>query len=142
MFVPIVGERIVEGEYAAGRAARWRAVLADEPSTVLVAELAGDVVGVAYFAGARDADLDSATVARVHSFHVHPARWRTGVGRRLMAALVERMHEGSFREAVLWSLAENHRANAFYEALGWVRDGAEDEWEGAAAVRYRLALAA
>lgn len=139
-FVPIVGEHVVEGEYAAGRAARWHAVLTDERNTVLVAELAGDVVAVASFARAPDAGLDPVTTARIHSFHVHPTRWRTGIGRRLMGVVLAHLLERGFREAVLWSLGENERANAFYEALGWRRDGAEGEWEGTPTVRYRLAL--
>jgi RimJ/RimL family protein N-acetyltransferase len=44
----------------------------------------------------------------------------------------------------VWSFAANDRANAFYEALGFERDGAEDstgeEWADLPGIRYRRTL--
>jgi RimJ/RimL family protein N-acetyltransferase len=46
-------------------------------------------------------------------------------------------------EVTLWSFDENDRANAFYESLGFRRDGAGQRREfsaGALEVRYRSPL--
>jgi RimJ/RimL family protein N-acetyltransferase len=48
-----------------------------------------------------------------------------------------------FRQATLWSFADNERANGFYEALGFTRDGTERReqvWAGILEVRYRCEL--
>jgi ribosomal protein S18 acetylase RimI-like enzyme len=51
--------------------------------------------------------------------YVHPDHQRGGAGRLLLRAVVD----ASGGNASLWVLADNHRARAFYEALGFVHDG-------------------
>ncbi len=50
-----------------------------------------------------------------------------------------------YRRAVLWVLADNIRARAFYEHLGWLADGGRKMYEMAGGrypeVRYRRLLA-
>ena len=72
-----------------------------------------------------------------------PGQWRRGVGQALMEAALEDLHERGYAEATVWSFAANDRANAFYEAQGFVRDGAErsqETWAHIAEVRYRRPL--
>ena len=139
-FAPVVGEHVITGRNADERAARWRAAVARSGAEVLLGEHGGKLRAVALLAPARDEDLDDPTVARIEAFHVHPDHWREGIGRRRMEEVVERLRTRGFREAVLWSLEANERANGFYAALGWERDGARGEWEGAPTVRYRRPL--
>ena len=56
-----------------------------------------------------------------------------------MEAAAERLAGLPFSEVVLWTLAGNDRAIAFYERQGWRADGAEKihDRSGARAVRYR-----
>ena len=109
---------------------------------ILVAE---DEDGLAGFTGvgpSRDPD-PAPGVGEVRSFFVAAGRWRRGIGRELMAAGLEALREQGFAAATLWSFADNERANAFYEAHGFARDGAtrtEQVWGEVPEVRYRRDL--
>jgi GNAT superfamily N-acetyltransferase len=107
-----------------------------------VAERDGELVGLTTFGTSRDPGAPS-TVAEVRSFYVAPSSWRRGVGRALMSRLLADLPEMGFAFATLWSFAANDRANAFYEAQGFTRDGAErreDVWANVLEARYRRAL--
>ena len=73
-----------------------------------------------------------------------PARWRTGVERWLMAALIERLDPGRWTHLVLWmTVREAAPTNAFYVSLGMVRDGREallDRGGPAPLVRFSVLL--
>ncbi|MEA2366174.1 MAG: hypothetical protein QOI32_1686, partial [Thermoleophilaceae bacterium] len=74
---------------------------------------------------------------------VAPERWRGGVGRALLAAALDHLRGRAYSEVTLWSFADNGRANAFYEAAGFRRDGSErteDAWAHIPEVRYRRSL--
>lgn len=108
----------------------------------LVAEDDEGIAGSCFVvAPSRDGDLGP-EVAELAAIYVEPARWRRGVGRALIAAALGRATGNGFREMSLWTLAENDRAFAFYEALGWSRDGSEriHPRAGAATARMRRAL--
>ena len=111
---------------------------------VVVAELDGEVAGVAIYGSSRDEDApDSAGELRV--LHVVPEHWRRGVGRALVDRALAALLEMGYREATLWSAADNQRANAFYAAWGFARDGADQRrarFGNVLEVRYRIALVA
>ena len=89
----------------------------------------------------RDPDAPPGT-GEVRGLNVHPDDWRSGVGRALVERAFELLAEG-YVEVTLWSFDENDRANAFYESLGFRRDGAGQRREfsaGALEVRYRRPL--
>ena len=55
----------------------------------------------------------------------------------------ESLRESGFPQALLWVLAGNERAERFYEAAGWERDGEKtDDFQGATVTenRYRKQL--
>ena len=111
-------------------------------SLVLVEDDDGELLGISTVGESRDDDVD-ASVGEVRSFFVTPGRWRRGVGRVLMSAVLDSLSERGFAEATVWSFAANERANAFYEGIGFTRDGAEEptpDWAGILGIRYRLAL--
>jgi ribosomal protein S18 acetylase RimI-like enzyme len=75
---------------------------------------------------------------------VAAGQWRRGIGHALMGAALDDLRERGYREATVWSFDANERANAFYEAHGFARDGAarrEPVWADVVEVRYRRALA-
>jgi ribosomal protein S18 acetylase RimI-like enzyme len=78
--------------------------------TTLVAEDDG-IVGMAAYGPARD----ESQAGELYALYVDPASWRTGVGTALLAAC-----EGV---TVLWVLADNERAQAFYRRHGFEADG-------------------
>lgn len=90
---------------------------------VVVASAEDMIVGFAYGCETPDDDLDSSQVGLINFFHVDPAFWGRGVGRRLMGGILEWMASAQFSKAVLWVVEGNSRARAFYEALGWEWDG-------------------
>jgi GNAT superfamily N-acetyltransferase len=113
-----------------------------ESASVLLA-LDGDAVrGFAMIGSVRD--VEDPRVGELWALYVDPAWWGHGVGRRLMAAARARLAARGFTQAVLWLLAGNERAAAFYAADGWRPDGAGRQHEvwGVMVdeVRYRRAL--
>lgn len=92
-------------------AERRAALMVTGEVTTLVAE-DGTVIGMAAFGPARDAETG---LVELYALYVEPAAWRTGVGTALLAAC-----EGV---SVLWVLADNERAQAFYRRHGFVADG-------------------
>jgi GNAT superfamily N-acetyltransferase len=109
---------------------------------MLLAEEGGELLGFTACGENRDPD-GSRTVGEVRTFFVAPGSWRRGVGRALMAAALDDLRERGYTEATVWSFAGNARANAFYEAHGFTRDGTErfeEIWANIAEVRYRRPL--
>jgi GNAT superfamily N-acetyltransferase len=91
----------------------------------------------------RDPDAGPRT-GEVQTLFVAARRWRTGVGRALMAAALADLTARGYTEATVWSFAGNDGANAFYEAHGFRPDGAErreEAWAGILEIRYRRTLA-
>ena len=118
-------------------------MLADPRVRILVADHDGELLGHTTFGTSRDEDVDP-DVGEVRSLFVSPVAWRRGVGRGLMAGALIGLPELGFAEATVWSFDANGRANAFYEAHGFVRDGAEVReavWADILQVRYRRSLA-
>ena len=111
-------------------------------SQVLVEE-DGELLGITTCGESRDDDVDE-SVGEIRSFFVAPGRWGGGVGRALMEGALDSLRERGHSTATVWSFAANDRANAFYEALGFTRDGAEDstgeEWADLPGIRYRRSL--
>jgi ribosomal protein S18 acetylase RimI-like enzyme len=66
------------------------------------------------------------------------------VGRELMDLAIADLRRRGYLSCTVWSFAANERANAFYEAAGFARDGperTEDVWADLLEVRYRQSLA-
>jgi GNAT superfamily N-acetyltransferase len=122
---------------------RWQATLEDPAVTMLLAEDDGELTGFTACGESRDADAGP-EVGEVRTFFVAASHWGRGVGRALMKAALEDLRERGYAEATVWSFADNERANAFYEAHGFERDGAgrrEETWAEILEVRYRRSLA-
>jgi ribosomal protein S18 acetylase RimI-like enzyme len=88
-----------------------RAELICSPEITTLVAVAPDVVGMGAFGPARD----GSPAVELYALYVDPAAWRTGVGTSLLAAC-----EGV---TMLWVLADNERAQAFYRRHGFVADG-------------------
>jgi ribosomal protein S18 acetylase RimI-like enzyme len=100
----------------------WREGLAHEPrpgSETLVAELDGAVVGFVSVGACRDEDGPG----ELYAIYLDSTRWGSGVGRALIERAEESLRASGFAEARLWVLEGNERAERFYRAAGWERDG-------------------
>jgi GNAT superfamily N-acetyltransferase len=124
---------------------RWVAGIAsaDPRVSMQVAEVDGQVVGFAFTRPSDDADADDAT-GELDGFYVDPASWGLGAGRALLAASVVRLRAAEFRDATLWTAAQNHRPRRIYEAAGWRIDGTDRRRAFGGVefveVRYRIGL--
>jgi GNAT superfamily N-acetyltransferase len=129
-------------EFPEPDAERWYALLEDPAVSMLMVEDAGKLLGFSACGESRDDDAGP-SVGEVRSFFVAAGRWRQGMGRTLMAAVLDSLRERGCTEATAWSFAANDRANAFYERAGFTRDGAEkreEVWADLLEVRYRRPL--
>jgi ribosomal protein S18 acetylase RimI-like enzyme len=59
----------------------------------------------------------------LNNMAVNPAYQRSGVGARLMKAVVAEAREQNFSSITLHVWADNTKATAFYEKLGFIKDG-------------------
>ncbi|WP_341977565.1 GNAT family N-acetyltransferase [Microbacterium sp. LTA6] len=124
-YLGLIDQKVLDELSVADRADRWRSIIAEPlPTTLalLVAERDGEVVGWTSFGSGRD--QDGAADGEVYGIYADPAAWSTGIGHALLAAAEERIAGAGHTRAYLWVLDGNVRADAFYEAHGWVADGA------------------
>lgn len=114
-------DRFWEDEALAARVRMWTQVIADagHRSCARVAELAGEVIGIAMAAEPRDDDVD----AQTQLFLVYLLAQHYGSG-AADALLIEVLGEQS---ASLWVFKSNPRAQAFYRKHGFIPDGAEKD---------------
>jgi GNAT superfamily N-acetyltransferase len=143
----LLPQAYLDGLDPAQRVGRWERSLAeaDEASTgVLVADAGGTVLGFVAYSPSRDGDADPSRVGEVGAIYLLPSAWGKGVGRQLVDAALLRLAGAGFDWVTLWVLDSNIRARRFYEAGGWVPDGAlkRDESRGfpITQVRYRRSL--
>jgi GNAT superfamily N-acetyltransferase len=79
------------------------------------------IYGFASTAPSRDPDLTDH--GELYALYVDPERWGRGIGVALISAARGRLSALGFRNATLWVLAGNVRAERFYQVDGWVSDG-------------------
>lgn len=91
-----------------------------EPATIVALE-AGVICGFATTAPAHDPDV--AGYGEVCALYVDPDWWGRGIGAALVSAARARLFDLGFRDAVLWVLKGNSRAERFYRIDQWVPDG-------------------
>ena len=110
----------------AGREPLWTSLLAtaDWPRSGTLVAADPDVFGFAHLLPTRDEDADPTTVGEITSIYLLPDHWGNGLGQQLMAAALDAFAEAGYREASLWVLDTNDRAQRFYRAGGWHPDGA------------------
>jgi GNAT superfamily N-acetyltransferase len=122
------------------RRAGWERALANPEHDTFVFEQDGVVVAFVGSFASRDPDAEG----ELGEIYALREAWGTGVGHALMTACVAALRERGYANAILWVLADNPRARAFYEREGWTLDGGEktDEFLGVAVreLRYRIRL--
>jgi GNAT superfamily N-acetyltransferase len=113
---------LVEGKEDATDLGPYRAAwgeIARGPGDLLVAELAGQVVGVCQLIVFRHFQDHGGLCGQIESVHVHPDRRGSGIGRVLMAAAIERAAALGCYRVQLTSNVTRLDAHRFYESLGF-----------------------
>ena len=125
------------------RETQWWLATRERPGDTVVAELDGAIVGFVSVGPAQGASLPTGA-GELFAIYIAAPVAGTGVGASLLAAGVERLRGAGFDQAILWVLAANDRARAFYEGAGWALDGTRAEHafgdERREVVRYARAL--
>jgi GNAT superfamily N-acetyltransferase len=127
------------------RASTWADLIAgDEAALTIVAENTegGEMSGFCtLFAPSRDDDAP-ANVCELAAIYVEPERWRWGIGRALMRAVLDKATGDGFEAVTLWVYGDYAPARRFYESFGFKPDGASRQKpERLDEVRLRLTLA-
>jgi len=91
-----------------------------KPRTIVAAE-EGLIHGFATTAPSRDPDLQHH--GELCALYVDPDKWGRGIGAALIAGARASLSGLGFRNAFLWVLAGNVRAERFYGIDRWVPDG-------------------
>lgn len=118
----LLPEEYLNGLRAHDRAQRYTlgSTDPDQPTTIVAVNEVGDICGFVTTGPA--ADTDPAT-GQLQCLYVDPDCWGRGIGQTLIRAARVRLASLGFSGAVLWVLAGNDRAQRFYRADGWRRDG-------------------
>ena|SRR5437868_4202185 len=90
------------------------------PRTIVASE-DGLIQGFATTAPSREAHLPDH--GELCALYVDPEYWGQGLGVALVSAARARLFGLGFRNALLWVLAGNVRAERFYQMDGWLPDG-------------------
>lgn len=123
---------LLDGLSVSDRLRMWEGMLtAPRPrATSLVAEVGGGIVGICHAGPERETDdPERARTGEVFLIYVSPGEQGRGAGRALLDAACDAMRAHGFSGAVLWVLAGNAPAIAFYERMGWRADGGAKEEE-------------
>ena len=127
----------------AEQAARARGHVSSPEAFLLVAEEAGDVVGMAL--GTQGLADDGAGppvegLCHISMVFVAPDYWGRGIGGRLVDALLPEARSRGYDRAQLWTQSDNMRARRLYEGRGFVPSGREKYEFGERIVHYQRAL--
>ena len=96
----------------AGVRAQWDERLTDSGMEVIVAERAGEPVGVI-----------ACAPESLEALYVRPRAQGDGVGSLLHDEALTRRRSGGDAVCRLWTLEQNHAGRRFYERRGWRLDG-------------------
>ena len=121
--------------------AMWTRILSNERASVHVAETDGRIVAFVSVGPSRDDDAEG----ELYAIYALPEAWGTGAGSALIRAGIDSLRDAGYRDAILYVLDDNPRAQRFYEREGWALDGGtkSDEFLGleVTELRYRRNLA-
>ena len=148
----LVPDAVLDGFDVECRAAAWQGRLAVDPDgtpaswTWVVEDADGTVVGFCQAGVGRDEGVAPPDGAgEVYAIYLRPERRDEGFGRALFATAVERLEAAGFDPLVVWVFEANAATRRFYEAAGFVADGARHpiDFEGVVVpeVRYQRAAA-
>lgn len=118
------------------RITAWRQQLSENTSATFIAEDKGLVTG--WVSGGASVDADARGASEVQAIYVLPEYWEAGIGAQLMQAIEAALPPSP--STTLWVLRDNSRAIRFYEKLGYLADGAQDELERGGVKRWKIRL--
>lgn len=97
----------------------WSRKIEQRSAHLLIARIAEEIVGFVAFAASRDEDspIDRAEILAIY---VAPDSWSKGIGQALLTSAQREMITVGYTSVSLWVLAENEKAQRFYERAGFI----------------------
>jgi ribosomal protein S18 acetylase RimI-like enzyme len=92
-----------------------------QESVILVAQAADTIVGFCQLYPSF-CSVIAQPICTLYDLYVAPEARQTGAGRALMQAAHAHAQQNGFARLDLSTARTNHKAQALYESLGWVRD--------------------
>jgi ribosomal protein S18 acetylase RimI-like enzyme len=135
----IVPFSVLERMTVEQRTDQFRDAIAHQLEETYVLQQDGAIAGFLTLGAARDADLDARVIGEIWGIYIAPDSWRQGLGSRLVQYAEKLLSDRNYQQIVLWVLAENRAARAFYECWGYAPDGTTKliPWQPpATAMRY------
>ena len=132
----LLPDDFLDGLSVEARAERWQHILTGSPRQTWVACEVERVVGFVSTGICRDDDALPDRTGEIYGLYVHPDKWRLGIGALLMTQAVHALKLAGYADATLWVLRGNRRARDFYEASGFVPDGAAKVDTNAAGISF------
>jgi GNAT superfamily N-acetyltransferase len=114
----IVSDAFLDAMSVKDRSTRWRALLDDSDSTILVTKDKDHVHGFISFGKHRE-PYAIPEEGEIWTMYVHPRAWRTGVGRSLMTEALAALKRRGHLSTWVWVLAANPQAISFYLSCGF-----------------------
>ena len=139
----LLSDEYLDGLRPEDRAQRYTFGSTDpqKPTTIVAVE--HDTI-CAFATTAPTQDADVAGYGELAALNVDPDSWGGGIGMALVIEARARLLDAGFKNAVLWVMVGNGRAQRLYTRDGWAPDGSrrtEEVWGAKVdAVRYRRAL--
>jgi len=121
----LLPDEYLDGLRAEDRAKRYDLANRDvlKPVSIVAADEDVDEENICGFATVSQArDADASRHGELCALYVDPEYWGQRVGCALMAAARVHLVEAGFRNAILWVMAGNARAERFYRIDGWLPD--------------------
>jgi GNAT superfamily N-acetyltransferase len=125
----LIPDAIRDGLSIKDRAERWREILKPSAGITFIGGTGKVVTGFCNLIPSRDNEPGSKAVGEIAAIYVHPVHWRAGTGRKLCERALREAQKWQCKSVTLWTLSTNTPAIRFYEAMGFVPDGATKmEW--------------
>lgn len=127
-YVGLMPDHALANLDAKAEAPHWRDWLEDETSGLiaLLLEQQGRAIGYGLAGPMRKGDREGSEIdadAEIYALYIHPDHQRSGLGKRLMAGLCERLIKAGFVMVGLWMVGGNDRAERFYRSIGGEEQG-------------------
>ena len=114
----MIPDAYLDGMQVDASTALWERVLCAESPTASVFVVANDADIVGFAAGNRLAEPRFGLDAELTAVYLTPAYQRAGLGHRLVGAVVDAQRACGATGVIVWTIAGNKPARAFYEQLG------------------------
>lgn len=119
---------------------QWDQRVRDNLGDLLLAISNDQITGFCHLIPSRDTDAGDAF--EISAIYIDPLSWRQGCGRALCEAALSTAKQHGAPEVTLWVFTDNSPGRRFYEAFGFICDGATKTEERLGfileGVRYRI----